>query len=217
MDPLTTDSRSDPKTPPIEGGAICHPHADALAHLPRANRRSRGRGNPPSHIKALAPVAPPDGESPYPPDDVPQGSFLAAHTGPWGPLTSQDGTGPSKWGEFSEYVEEGVNVRRLDQQLGVLARHLMLEALWDREGWATKKERFDACVAAVKTVEGAKGELWIQAGPKKDWTQEEYNKERLATEDRLRKLLAAQRRGEGVTPGQVVEAATKVIDVEVDG
>lgn len=191
-----------------------HPYANALANLPKAKRTGRGRGLPPKHITALAPVAPLDGQPPRPPDDVPPTSILSAHAGPWGHLTTPTPSGaPVEWEPFEDYVDSGPNVRRLDQQIGVLARHIMLAALWKSEGWAPK-EKFDAAIAAVKAVEGAKGELWVQQGPRKDYTMEEYDKERKASEDRLRKLLAAQRRGEGVTPTQVVEAATRVIDVE---
>lgn len=178
--------------------------------------------------RAAQPFAPPKGSEPHPPSDIPSTSVLARAAGPWGPLTSLPPTAQElmqapprrewavqpSWERFEQHVEEGVNVPRLNQQLGVLARHLMLAALWEEEGWSSKKERFDACVAAVKAVEGAKGELWVQQGPKRDYTQEELAKEREEVDGRLRRLLAQGKRGEGVTVQQAVEAALAAVGKE---
>lgn len=130
---------------------------------------------------------------------------------PWQRLLSRE----HAWQDLQAHVEEGPqHVRGVEQQIGLLSRYIMLQALWEDGGWS-KKERFDAAVAAIKAVEGAKGELWVQQGPKVDYTLQEYNKERKEVEARLRSLLAREQQGHHIGKAAVVDAAARVVEIDV--
>lgn len=143
----------------------------------------------------LEEVKPPDGMSPIPPDVAPSTSLLASSTPTLAHFPSAK--------ELDDGIKKDkVDVLGLEKRIGLLSRLVIEDALWNASGWS-KKERVDAAIKAISTIEGTKERLWVkQEGAPQ--THIQYYKERKKVEERLRELLQVKK---GHVPG--------VKDVEV--
>lgn len=144
---------------------------------------------------------------PIPPDGVPKTSVLASSAPTvalLSPLT------PHKLAVRASQPEATEEVDKIERRVGLLARYIIEDLLWDAEGWS-KKERYDAAVKAIATLEGTKERLWVRDEQQKiPFSQEELVRERKATEERLRGLLKLK----GAKKGELAEAAQAVVEVE---
>lgn len=129
-------------------------------------------------------VAPPEGVSPAKPDAAPPTSLLASSS----PTLAHF---PSHVELDKSIKDENIDVLGLEKRIGLLSRLVIEEALWNSVGW-TKKERVDAAIKAISTIEGTKERLWVkQEGAPQ--THIQYYKERKEVEERLRSLLKLKR------------------------
>jgi len=159
--------------------------------------------------QAIRVMAPKDGEPPTPPDGVPATSVLA-HSAPSVALLHLK---PSKLYAKADGLTAPEEVDKLERRVGLLARYIIEALLWDEEGWS-KKERYDAAVKAISTLEGTKERLWVRDEQQKvPYSEEELVKERKEVEERLRGLL----RLKGARKAEVAEVATEMVQLVKGG
>ena len=151
-------------------------------------------------------VAPPTGVSKSPPDDIHEDSILnhAAPTIDELDLIKQD--------QLTQ-VMESANLPLLEKRITLLARLVIEDALWNKDG-LTRKERADIAFNAIRVLEGTKSTLWVEDPNEKNVpkTKEAMMKERKRTEDRLESLLKKKLGIKKVK--EVAEAAVEVVEHE---
>jgi len=120
---------------------------------------------------------------------------------------------PSKLYAKADGLTAPEEVDKLERRVGLLARYIIEALLWDEEGWS-KKERYDAAVKAISTLEGTKERLWVRDEQQKvPYSEEELVKERKEVEERLRGLL----RLKGARKAEVAEVATEMVQLVKGG
>ena len=157
-------------------------------------------------------VAPPSGVSKSPPDDIHPDSILN-HAAP-----TMDEIEHLPQGKLSLFLESA-NIPHIEKRITLLARLIIENALWHREG-LTVKERADLALNAIRTLEGSKSKLWIEDPneatiPK---SSEAMAKEKTRIEERMLELLkekiAAEEQKAEDNEKSPEEAALKLIGVE---
>jgi hypothetical protein len=123
---------------------------------------------------------------------------------------------PDPWGTVAaaaEAISSDDEVQNVERRITLLARYIMEATLWDAVG-LSKKERFDAAVAAVKTLEGSKSNVWVKDPEKhKDLpaTQKHFFKEKEEVSERLRRLLKEKDR---IDDPQIKATAEQIVQIE---
>jgi len=113
-------------------------------------------------------------------------------------------------------ILEGVNVPHLERRITLLARLVLEDTLWTKDG-LTKKERADIALTAIRTLEGSKSTIWLEDPNEKNLpkTAEAMHKEKGIIEARLDALLQS-RRGLEKKRKQAAEDATAIIASEIE-
>ena len=157
--------------------------SDPLVDAPATASKRRGR------LRTIATDE--SAGSPVPaPNDVPMGITSRALSVGAPPLDSTQ--------ELA--VTADYDVVPLERRLGLRARLILEEALRDVKGWS-KKERVDAALKTITTIEGARGHLWITPTQDVVKSEEDVLRVKRRVEERLHRLL-------GHTPGGQVKAET---------
>lgn len=111
-------------------------------------------------------------------------------------------------------IMEGVDIPHLERRITLIARLVLEDTLWSKEG-LTKKERAEIALNAIRTLEGSKSTLWVEDPTSKNIpkTTEAMQKEKARIEERLERLLHKRSTLKKV----VAEAALEVIEAEGEG
>lgn len=177
-----------------------------------------GKGRPPrfcSTCKSITETQPstikPIGV-PATPLDVPQETILKKGA----PKLIELDAAPDPWGSVSamaatfNYEDELENVER---RIGLISRYIIEASLWDAVGMS-KKERFDAALGSIKTLEGSKANIKTQdvgAGKNVPHTQKQLDEEKSAVSSRLRRLIKEKDR---IDDPQIKIAADQLVQLE---
>ena len=181
--------------------ALTNRESDPLTCDDPANVPSKRRAGRPPKTATMDESA----GSPVPtPGDVPLGITSRALSVGAPPFTSEQA--------LDQVATADYDVVPLERRLGLRARLILEEALRETKGW-TKKERVDAALKTITTIEGARGHLWITPTVGEIKSEEDVLREKRRVEERLHRLL-------GHTPGgqvkaDVVSAALDIMDAQV--
>jgi len=151
--------------------------------------------------------APPDGHSAHPPSP-PTGTIL------------DEGVPTLDLYEDARALDRAVrrdeiDIAAIEKRTTLLARLVVESALWEVDGWS-KKERVDAALRAISTIEGQRTNLWVKGDGERraPLTHAELEKERDAADERVRRLvrLIRERRGGSIDLAEEVDEAHNVIE-----
>lgn len=157
-------------------------------------------------------IRPPSGVPVLPPD-IPQTTILERAAPRLIELTFNN---PDPWVAIEGAAKSSDDeITNLDRRITLLARYIIEATLWDAVG-LSKKERFDAAVGAIKTLEGNKSNVWVKDEKDKNIpvTQKQFFKEKQEVSERLIRLLKEKER---IDDPEVRAAAVQIITIEGEG
>ena len=179
----------------------------------------RGKGRPARFCSTCktAPVQVPSSIKPLPgvpvmPPDVPQDTVLK-HSAP--KLMELTVGHPDPWSGLAVMAEDAdAEVDNVERRITLLARYIMEATLWESAG-LSKKERFDAAVSAVRTLEGTKSNVWTKSAKDENLpaSQKKFFEEKKVLEERLVRLVQSRDRL-GLDKKEAAEVAQQLVAIE---